>query len=81
MPTERLKHTQWDPEGWEEFHPSGFAFLRRQCIAKHTHKIKSASLEVKSSGFDLTKPRIEIFKAEQFGILFLTFYFGTCIFF
>lgn len=60
MPKEGLKCTQWVLERWEGFHPCGFSFLHHHCIAKHTHK-RSASLEQKSSGFDLTKLDIKIF--------------------
>lgn len=50
-------------------------------LPTYSYKIRSASVKEKYSGFDLTKLGIKIFKVEQLGVLFLTFYFCTCIFF
>lgn len=78
MPKERLEHRVLRKKrGGSNF---WFCFpASPMCRQTHTHKIKSASLREKSSGFDLTQPDINIFKVEQLGIFFLTFCFCTCI--
>lgn len=55
----------------------GFTLL---VLPMHSHKIKRSSLKEKYNGFDLTKLGVRIFKVEQLGVLFSTFYFRTCIF-